>query len=118
MIGTGSTPLSQIAPIKSRDYFYDGPLQDLAANNITREISPIASAELAAVVGTGAPLNEIQMETVRGLAKNASALGIETRFWGLPGWPVKTRNTVWSQLVDQVFLLNVDDLQAAAEGDW
>ena len=118
VIGTGATPLNQVAPVANRDYFYDGPLQSLAKNNITATISPIASAQLSSIVGKGTPLNKTQIETLHKLVGEAAALGIKSRLWDLPEWPIKTRDTVWRQLVDEVYLLNVDDLEAAATGAW
>ncbi|KAF8246592.1 hypothetical protein K440DRAFT_602251 [Wilcoxina mikolae CBS 423.85] len=117
VIGTGGTPLELVAPVKSRDYFYDGPLLSLAAQNITKEISPIASTQLSAAVGEVGTqgLNKTQVKTVEELVAEAIGRGIQVRFWDLPGWPVSTRNAVWKQIMDAgVYLVNADDLQAAA----
>lgn len=117
VIGTGNTPLELIAPVGSRDYFLDGPLLSLGAQGITREISPIASAQLSAAVGEAgnAGLNATQVGRVKQLVDQAEQLGIGVRFWDLPGWPPSRRNTVWKQLHEAgVYLVNADDLEAAA----
>lgn len=117
VIGTGGTPLELVAPVKSRDYFYDGPLLSLAVQNITKEISPIASTQLSAAVGEvgSKGLNKTQVAKVEQLIGDAKKRGIWVRFWDLPGWPISTRNTVWKQIMDaDVYLVNADDLQAAA----
>lgn len=121
VIGTGNTPLDLVAPVTKRDYFFDGPWMALAENNITAAISPIASCQLSAAVGeVGAEgLNGTQMEIVKELVKKANERGIEGRFWDLPAWPLKTRNKVWEQVMDLgVYLLNADDLRAAAATRW
>lgn len=116
VIGTGNTPMDQVIKETERDYFVDGPLLALKEQGITKEMSPIASCDLPAVVGTVGPdgLNATQMEMVRDVVKTAGERGIKTRFWDMPGWPVGKRDKVWQQVVDAgIYLLNVDDLEAA-----
>jgi hypothetical protein len=118
VIGTGSTALDLVAPVQERDYFFDGPLQTLVEHNITKEISPIASCQLSQAVGEVGPhgLNETQVKIVEGMVKDAEKLGIKARYWDLPEWPVGLRHKVWEQVIELgVYLLNVDDLEAAAE---
>lgn len=117
VIGTGSSPLELIAPIRARDYFFDGPLLNLEANNITRAISPIASTEFSSAIGEvhGLTLNATQKQALASQVKAAHDRGIWVRYWDLPSWPISTRNAVWRELVTAgVDLLNVDDLEAAA----
>lgn len=117
IIGTGSSPLSLIAPVNLRDYFFDGPLLNLEAQNITRAISPIASAAFSSAIGQihGTGLNATQKKTLEKHVKDAHDKGISVRYWDLPSWPISTRNKVWRELVTAgVDLLNVDDLEAAA----
>lgn len=117
IIGTGSSPLQLIAPIKARDYFFDGPLLNLEANSITRSISPIASTEFSSAIGEvhGSGLNATQKQALKDQIKAAHDKGIWVRYWDLPSWPISTRNAVWRELVAAgVDLLNVDDLEAAA----
>lgn len=117
VIGTGNTPLELVAPVSSRDYFLDGPLLSLEAQDITKEISPIASAQLSDAVGEvgSSGLNATQVGRVKQLVDDARQLGIGVRFWDLPGWPPSQRNTVWKQLYEAgVYLINADDLKAVA----
>lgn len=117
VIGTGSSPLELIAPVKIRDYFFDGSLPDIEAKNITKAISPIASTSFLSAIGevhsTG--FSSAQKKTLEGHIKAAHDRGIKVRYWELPSWPISTRNAVWRGLVAAgVDLLNVDDLEAAA----
>ncbi|KAI5851103.1 PLC-like phosphodiesterase [Morchella snyderi] len=117
IIGTGGTPLDQIRGKSARDYFYDGPLTELDAKNITRAVSPIASTALTAAVGAvnGTGLSDEQKAKVEKQVREAHEKGIWVRYWDLPSWPVSLRNGVWRDLVAVgVDLLNVDDLEAAA----
>ncbi|RPB01898.1 alkaline phosphatase [Choiromyces venosus 120613-1] len=117
VIGTGSTPLDAVRPLSTRDYFFDGPLQALDSQNITRSISPVASAQLSAAVGEigHEGLNATQREMVKMQVEAAHKKGIYVRYWDLPAWPVSVRNRVWKDLVRAgVDLLNVDDLEAGA----
>jgi len=116
VIGTGNTPLDRVIEEAERDYFVDGPLLALEERRITKEMSPIASCDLPAVVGQVGPngLSAAQMRSIRNVVKSANERGIKTRLWDLPGWPIGKRNKVWQQVVDAgVYLLNVDDLEAA-----
>ena len=119
VIGTGNTPLSQVQGVDSRDYFYDAPLAQLNGTfaNITADVSPVASTDFAAVLGSvrGTGLNESQLETLRGQIATAHGRGIGVRYWDQPGWPISTRNGIWRQLWSEgVDLINADDVVAAA----
>ncbi|KAI5810919.1 hypothetical protein DFH27DRAFT_619190 [Peziza echinospora] len=64
-------------------------------------------------------MSERQKARTRELIKSAHDRGVGVRFWDTPVWSVRLRNVVWRQLVEEgVDLLNVDDLKAAAFGDW
>ncbi|WEW56070.1 Altered inheritance of mitochondria protein 6 [Emydomyces testavorans] len=124
VIGTGNTPLSLIAGLENRDYFYDAPLADLGKSqfqNITSLISPIASTSFDEAVGAvnsdkEDPLTSAQLETLRGQIKTAKSKGIGARYWETPGWPIRKRNEIWRVLLKEgVALLNVDDLDAVGE---
>lgn len=119
VIGTGNTPLDQIAPLTQRDYFFDANLALLNSTqaNITSAVSPIASAQFSRYVGevTGAELNDTQLATLRGHLEVAAARGIKGRYWDLPAYPISKRNAVWKTLIEEgIGLLNADDLPAAA----
>ncbi|KAF2673903.1 hypothetical protein BT63DRAFT_467486 [Microthyrium microscopicum] len=131
VIGTGNTPFSYFSPTdpassaSPRYTFYDAPLATLQNTNITSLISPIASTDFAAVfgpvvndgpLGSAYPIfNGTQLATLRKQLSAASSRGIGARYWDQPLWPVGTRDAVWRLLLDEgVALLNVDDLNAAA----
>lgn len=117
VVGTGGTPLNQIQGVAVRDYFYDGPLATLNTTNITSQVSPIASADFGDTFGpvTGQGMSADQLAMLKDQVAVAQARGIRTRYYDQPGWPIGTRNAIWRQLVDNgVDLLNVDDLQGAA----
>lgn len=125
VIGTGNTPLDQIAPVANRDYFFDANLALLSTTqaNITSDISPIASAQFSRYIGeiNGTEFNATQLQTLQSQLQVAKDKGIGGRYWDTPAWPVSTRNAVWSELVKAgVALLNADDLAAAAgfTSDW
>jgi hypothetical protein len=83
VIGTGNTPLDQIQDKKSRDYFYDAPIPLLGTtfSDITSDLSPIASADFAAVFGTihDTKFNSTQLATLRSQVATAKRKGILTR---------------------------------------
>lgn len=121
VIGTGNTPLNQIQPLASRDYFYDAPIPTLNStfSNITSLVSPIASTSFAASFGTvrntSGTLNETQLTLLRAQIAGAHSKGIKVRYWAQPAWPVSLRNGVWKQLWEEgADLINADDLAAAA----
>ncbi|KAJ9148828.1 Altered inheritance of mitochondria protein 6 [Coniochaeta hoffmannii] len=125
VIGTGNTPLNLVQPVQTRDYFWDAPIATLNTtySNITKEVSPVASADFAAIFGEvrNRTFSEGQAELLKRQVGVAHSKGIAVRYWDLPGWPIGTRNAVWRTLWDAgVDLINVDDLQGAAafwEGD-
>jgi hypothetical protein len=119
VIGTGNTPLDQIAPLEQRDYFFDANLALLSGSqaNITASISPVASTQFSRYVGeiNGTTFNDTQLAIVRGQIEEATSRGIMARYWDTPAWPISTRNAVWETLIQEgVGLLNADDLAAAA----
>ncbi|KAK0287197.1 hypothetical protein LTR35_002691 [Friedmanniomyces endolithicus] len=60
--------------------------------------------------------NATQLALLESQVATAHAKGIMVRYWDQPGWPVTTRNAIWRILWNAgVDLLNVDDLQAAAD---
>lgn len=120
VIGTGNTPLSMVAPVMDRDYFFDARLDklgDLKYKGITSLISPIASTSFKWAVGsvndTDPVLNVEQMRGLRMQIATAKSRGIGARFRNTPSYPISTRNLVWRTLLHEgVKLLNTDDLDA------
>ncbi|KAK5747081.1 hypothetical protein LTR17_000213 [Elasticomyces elasticus] len=124
VIGTGNTPLNQVQSIGNathpRDYFYDAPIPTLGTtfSNITADVSPIASTAFSAQFGQvrNETLNGTQLALLESQVATAHAKGIAVRYWDQPGFPVTTRNAMWRTLWNAgVDLLNVDDLEAAAD---
>lgn len=125
-IGTGNTPKNYFVPqdpataSNPRFTFYDAQLSTLnssAGVNITSLITPIASAQFSAQFGQVITegLNSTQLTTLRSQISYAKSLGIGARYWDQPGWPFGTRNALWRILLEEgVALLNVDDLEGAA----
>lgn len=118
VIGTGSSPLDLVSSLDPRDYFFDGPLGNLSGGVFTPTLSPIASADYASAVGWNG-IGTIPNDTLANLKKfidDAHALGIKTRFYDTPGWPLSARNNVWKVLLDSgTDWLNADDLEAASQ---
>ena len=119
VIGTGNTPLDQVAGVENRDYFYDANLALLSTTqaDITSDISPIASAQFTRYIGNinGTEFNSTQLQVLHSQLQVAKERGIGGRYWDTPAWPVSTRNAVWAELTKAgVALLNADDLAAAA----
>ncbi|KAL6239445.1 hypothetical protein BDW75DRAFT_119337 [Aspergillus navahoensis] len=124
VIGTGNTPYDMVGPVADRDYFYDGPLAALNETGnagITPLISPIASTSFTSAIGeltlgVDSVLSNEQLNTLRSQISVAKEKGIKARYWGAPSWPIRTRNILWTTLMNEgVGLLNADDLAAAAE---
>ncbi|KAF9892536.1 Altered inheritance of mitochondria protein 6 [Aspergillus nanangensis] len=64
-------------------------------------------------------LTDRQIGRIRAQIRGAHRRGLKVRYWSLPSWPRSLRNHLWSVLVHEgVDMLNVDDLQAAAQKDW
>lgn len=122
IVGSGLAPFPLIqANTTYRDVFYDAPLDNLSSGLYTRNNSYYASVSLGKAVGhtIGRHLGESQQKTVTTQIKQADDLGLLSRYWSIPGWPVSWRNRLWEQLVSLgVGLLNVDDLVMAARWDW
>lgn len=119
VIGTGNTPLNLVTAQQPRDVFYDAPLAALSttAQNITSDISPIASTAFSGQFGTvrNGTLNSTMLEKLDGQISVATERGIGTRYWDQPNWPVSNRDAIWRLLWSRgVTLINVDDLEGAA----
>jgi hypothetical protein len=127
VIGTGNTPMSYFVPqdpatsSNPRFTFYDAQLSTLnssAGVNITSVITPIASTQFSAQFGhvVTEELNSTQLALLRSQIGYAKSKGIGSRYWDHPGWPIGTRNALFRTLLEEgVALLNVDDLEGAAD---
>ncbi|KAF2148380.1 hypothetical protein K461DRAFT_288573 [Myriangium duriaei CBS 260.36] len=132
VVATGNTPFDLvIANSTYRDVFFDAPLDDIGssaqADNAARPTlfdksnSYYASVSLRKAIGDvrHGHFTAPQLETIRMQIRAAKELGLKSRYWETPAWPVSLRNHVWRTLVDEsIDVLNVDDLRAAAKVDW
>lgn len=94
-----------------------------AANSIGYDVrnSYYASTDFAAAIGpvSGGRLTDKQLAKIRAHVKAASERGLKSRYWGVPSWPISTRNYLWRTLMEEgVEMLSVDDLPAAALLEW
>lgn len=124
VIGTGNTPYDMVGPVADRDYFLDAKLETLddpENQDISSVISPIASGQFTAAIGSIASdadpvLNDEQKSVLRAQIATAKERGIGARYWDTPYFPVRTRNLVWRALLHEgVALLNADDLDSVAD---
>ncbi|RBR10708.1 uncharacterized protein FIESC28_09355 [Fusarium coffeatum] len=79
-----------------------------------------ASVSLWRAIGTVIPyFSRSQKINLRNQVQLAKDLGLKSRYWELPGWPVSRRNYVWRTLAQEgVDLLNSDDIVSAATKHW
>lgn len=95
-------------------------LPDEAEQTWTNKTAYYASASLKTTIGsviTG--FSPSQLFTLRTQITTAARLGLKSRYWDTPNWPVAYRDYVWSVLEREgVGVLNVDDLAGFARGDW
>ncbi|KAK7697125.1 Altered inheritance of mitochondria protein 6 [Diaporthe eres] len=86
----------------------------------TNKTAYYASASFKATIGsviTG--FTPSQLSTLRSHIATARELGLKSRYWDTPDWPVGFRDYVWGVLQREgVGVLNVDDLEGAARGGW
>lgn len=127
IVASGHAPFDLIndgAANAHRDVFFDAPLESLtaepASSRYSQANSYYASVSLSKAVGrVWFFITEAQLRTVAQQVENAKALGLLSRYWDTPGWPVGVRNRVWEQLVWQaVGVLNVDELWTATTRNW
>lgn len=64
-------------------------------------------------------LSQPQMKKLKSQISGAHEQGLKVRYWDVPTWPIGVRNYLWRVLVREgVDYLSVDDIRAAARGDW
>jgi hypothetical protein len=105
-----------------RDIFYDAPLTNLAIDTVyNANNSYYASTSLSNAIGKigSSKLSTDQKAKITRQAQRAQELGLKSRYWDTPAWPIGWRNRVWESLIELgADVLNVDDLIAAARWDW
>ncbi|KAG0678256.1 Altered inheritance of mitochondria protein 6 [Pichia californica] len=124
VIGTGNTPLNKVLNQgKIRDIFFDGPLNQLGDEDVndiySLGVSPIVSSSLKNLVGnyisSSEGLSEAQIAIVTKRIDAAHNLGIKTRIWDTPWWPISEKYKIWHQMIEMGSdYLNADDLVTAA----
>ena len=132
MVGTGNTPFDLlISNTTYRDIFFDAPLDQLWGDDgivptdssvlYTAENSYYASVDFDKAIGKPwhGSLAPLQVDTILGQARAASAKGLKARYWNTPAWPTGVRDHIWDVLErEEVGMLNVDDLTAASQRNW
>lgn len=126
-VGTGNTPFEAVlnstyANSTYRDVFFDAPLHKLSSmyNNSN---SYYSSTSLTGLFGAAniphSGLKKSQMMVVKAQIDLAKSLGLVSRYWDIPGWPVDTRTKIWDQLEQAgVGMLNADAISIAARWNW
>lgn len=122
IVVTGNANFSDILALNGshRDVFFDAPLAELESK-YNASTSLYASSSMKHALGIVLPtgFRKSQMSTMQGQISKAQSLGLRSRYWSTPSWPVSWRNSVWTTLVDQgVGMLNVDQLETASRWDW
>lgn len=86
----------------------------------TNKTAYYASASFKATIGsviTG--FSSTQLSTLRTQIASAAKLGLKSRYWDTPDWPVGYRDYVWGMLEREgVGVLNVDDLEGVVRRGW
>ncbi|KAE9372878.1 hypothetical protein N431DRAFT_376162 [Stipitochalara longipes BDJ] len=123
IVASGDAPFdSIIANDTYRDIFYDAPLTKLPIDTVyNTNNSYYASTSLSEAIGRVGSwkLGADQKAKITSQVQRARELGLKSRYWSTPAWPVGWRNRVWENLMDlSADVLNVDDLIAAARWDW
>lgn len=112
------------------DLFLDAPLHALFPDPSKPEDSPynttnsaLASTSLDKHIGGPSFLtgrfSASQISLIETQLAQARSLGLPSRYWGTPAWPVERRGTVWRSLLEWGWdVVNVDALSVFARWDW
>ncbi|PVH78938.1 hypothetical protein DL98DRAFT_572859 [Cadophora sp. DSE1049] len=106
-----------------RDVFFDAPLHALSDIYNTSN-SYYASTSLTHLFGGKSKipysgLSKKQMIVIKQQIDRAASLGLVSRYWDIPSWPVSRRMAVWKQLEELgVGMSNVDEIEEAARWNW
>ena len=127
-VGTGNTPFeavlnSSYANATYRDVFFDAPLDRLSAiYNVSN--SYYTSTSITGLFGgkaniPHAGLSKRQMGVLKSQIDQAASLGLVSRYWDIPTWPVNRRVHIWNQLEGLgIGMLNADAIAEAARWNW
>jgi hypothetical protein len=124
VVGTGNIPLELVqSSLTNRVVFFDAPLLSVSAGNtnFNSTNSYYASASLNDAIGK-IWFNRLSAEQERNLKTQigmVQEIGLQSRYWDTPGWPISLRDMVWFKLTELgVGMLNVDDLVSATKWNW
>lgn len=125
VVGTGGTPLEQVAPKSKRDYFYDCPLGSMDKINVyggvkyhfNATLCPFSSDnyvdEGKAYFGLTPPPKDI-IKKDRAAIEQAHKHNSTARFYGIVPFPPDSKYADYNMLVEQgIDWLNLDDLNDA-----
>lgn len=128
-VATGNTPFAAVlnstfSNATYRTVFFDAPLHSLSSTdqyNISNSF--YSSTSLASLFhGERIPdsgLKKHQYTLLKAQIDEASSLGLVSRYWDIPAWPVARRMRIWRQLEEMgVGMLNVDAVEVAARWNW
>ena len=127
-VGTGNTPFeavlnSSYSNSTYRDVFFDAPLNNLSdIYNVSN--SYYTSTSLTGIFGGKANiphsgLSKGQMKVLKSQIGLATSLGLVSRYWDIPTWPVNRRVHIWNQLEGLgIGMLNADAIEEAARWNW
>ncbi|KAG9232762.1 hypothetical protein BJ875DRAFT_513760 [Amylocarpus encephaloides] len=124
IVASGVAPFASITANSSyREIFYDAPITKISEQGspYNRNNSCYASASLGSAVGSVkfGSLTKEQKSKVEDQVQKANEMGLKSRYWDTPSWPVGWRNRIWEALVGLgANVLNVDDVTAATGWDW
>ena len=130
IIGTGATPISQVAPLEERDYFFDCPLgalegapayvaPDGTSYPYNSTLCGIASVDFEKLSGgwkglTDSPPDAVKKSLIDAVDQS-HRLGIKTRYWDTPEWPRYAMDNVNKFLLSiGSDWINADDLEYVA----
>lgn len=123
VVATGNADFETVIANSTYRYiFFDAPLDDLSSGKYNQANSHYASVSLKKAVGTptgGGHFKDGQKSTMKKQIDQAADLGLASRYWDLPPWPLKARFNVWSYLTENdIGMLNADDVYGAAWWNW
>lgn len=124
IVASGDAPFAPIiANTTYRDIFYDAPLTELSKldSHYNSNNSYYASSSIRNAIGNVhfGKLTPKQKAKVVEQVQKATEVGLRSRYWAAPSWPVGWRNRIWGELVESgASILSADDLTAAARWDW
>ncbi|PQE09570.1 Altered inheritance of mitochondria 6 protein [Rutstroemia sp. NJR-2017a WRK4] len=124
VVASGDAPFDTIISNSTyRDIFYDAPIAKLSEPNnpYNSNNSYYASGSLREAVRRTSfgHLSDKQKDMIKSQIETSKALGLKSRYWDTPSWPISFRNRIWTALEELgTDMLNIDDLTAVTRWDW